>query len=263
VGAPQLDGISARIRPIATGGMALTLAYLGVLNLVYGDTLLQWQPAPDGALWHATLGYASGVILILAGAGIAVPRFRHAAATVGAIWLAAGAMFLHLPDVVAKHADVGSLLGLAENSATALGVATLALPDRWARAIRIGFGLCCILFGISHFAYASITADMVPAWLPERLALAYLTGAIHFATGVCLVLGIAPRIAALVEALMMSSFVILVHIPRVAAAPNNRFELTMLGMAALLTVSAWLVATLAGAKRSESVARDTGVEQHA
>ena len=42
---------------------------------------------------------------------------------------------------------------------------------------------------------------------------------------------------------MMSSFVLLLHIPGVAAAPHDRLQLTMLGMATLLTCAAWLVAT--------------------
>ena len=246
----QLAKTTALIRPIAIGAAAFVLAYLGVLSLAYHDTLLQWQPAPDGAAWRPTLGLVSGIILIAAGAGIAVPRLRRAAAAVGAIWLGACAVFLHLPLVVAAHADLASLNGLAENTGWALGLATLALTakGRWGLALRIGFGLCCIVFGAAHFQYADFTSKMVPAWLPARLAIAYLTGAIHFGAGVCLVLGIFPRIAALIEAAMMSSFVILLHVPRVIGAPHDRIELTMLGVAALLTLSAWLIATLPALK---------------
>ena len=55
--------------------------------------------------------------------------------------------------------------------------------------------------------------------------------------------GIRVRVAATIEALMMSSFVLLVHITGVAAAPHDRLQLTMLGMAGLLTAAAWLVAS--------------------
>jgi uncharacterized membrane protein YphA (DoxX/SURF4 family) len=246
----QLAKVAAQIRPIAIGATAFVLAYLGVLSLAYHDTLLQWQPAPEGASWRPTLGLVSGIVLIAAGAGIAVPRLRRAAATLGALWLGACAVFLHLPLVAAAHADVASLNGLAENTGWALGLATLAAPakGRLVLALRIGFGLCCIIFGAAHFQYADFTSKMVPEWLPERLAIAYLTGAIHFGTGVCLVIGIVPRIAALIEAAMMSSFVILLHVPRVIGAPNDRLELTMLGVAALLTLSAWLIATLPALK---------------
>ena len=85
--------------------------------------------------------------------------------------------------------------------------------------------------------------QMVPAWLPDRLGLAYLTGAIHALTGVCLLAGLRVRLAATIEALMMSSFVLLVHVPGVAGAPQDRMQLTMLGMAGLLTTAAWLVAS--------------------
>jgi uncharacterized membrane protein YphA (DoxX/SURF4 family) len=84
---------------------------------------------------------------------------------------------------------------------------------------------------------------MVPAWLPDRLGLAYLTGAIHALTGACLLAGLRVRVAATIEALMMSSFVLLVHIPGVARAPHDRMQLTMLGMASLITLAAWLVAS--------------------
>lgn len=242
----QQTDVFVQFRRVAIVGAALALIGLGALNLAYGDTLLQWQPAPEGATWKAPLGYVSGVILIAAGAGLFVSQLQRAMGLVAALWLAAWAVFLHLPDVVASKAGVASLNGLAENAAMAIGLATLAIPAdrRWIRALRIGFGLCCITFGTAHFVYADFTAQMVPAWLPARLALAYLTGAIHFGTGLCLAIGFVPRIAAAVEGAMMASFVLLVHLPRVVADPRNRLELTMLGIALLLTASAWLVATL-------------------
>jgi uncharacterized membrane protein len=141
---------------------------------------------------------------------------------------------------------------LAEASANALGLATLTgCFDRGRRPLfhRLGFGLCLVIFGASHFVYADFTAQMVPAWLPDRLGLAYLTGAIHTLTGACLLAGLRVRVAATIEALMMSSFVALVHIPGVAQAPKDRMQLTMLGMASLLTTAAWLVASWGSLRR--------------
>jgi len=59
----------------------------------------------------------------------------------------------------------------------------------------------------------------------------------------------ARRLAATIEALMMSSFVLLVHIPGVAQAPHDRMQLTMFGMASLLTLAAWLIASWPVLKR--------------
>ena len=237
-----------KVRQVATIVAGLLLIYLGILNIAYRDSLLSWQPTPDGASWKIPFAYLSGLIMIVSGIGILLPQWRARGALVGAAWVGLWALLLHLPRVASAH-DTASLLGLGEASANALGLATLSgrfdISQR-ARLLRMAFGLCLVIFGVSHFVYAGFTAQMVPAWLPDRLGLAYLTGAIHALTGACLLAGIRVRLAATIEALMMSSFVLLVHIPGVAAAPRDRMQLTMLGMAALLTTAAWLVASWKG-----------------
>ena len=234
-----------KVRQVATIVAGLLLIYLGILNAVYRDSLLTWQPTPDGAPWKMPFAYLSAVILIVAGIGILLPQWRTKGAMLGAGWVGLWALLLHLPHVVTDH-NVAALLGLGEASANALGLATLTGcfdTSKRAMLLRLAFGLCLVIFGASHFVYADFTAQMVPAWLPQRLSLAYLTGAIHALTGACLLAGIRVRLAAAIEAMMMSSFVLLVHIPGVASAPHDRMQLTMLGMAGLLTTAAWLVAS--------------------
>jgi uncharacterized membrane protein len=240
-----MDTMLAKVRPVATIVAGLVLIYLGILNVAYRDSLLTWQPTPDGASWKAPFAYLSAVILIASGIGILLPQWRSKGAMLGAGWLAVWALVLHLPHV-ATDRNMGALLGFAEASANALGLATLTGcfdSDRRPTLLRMAFGLCLVIFGASHFVYADFTAQMVPAWLPQRLGLAYLTGTIHALAGACLLAGINVRVAATVEALMMSSFVLLVHITGVAQAPHDRLQLTMLGMASLLTTAAWLVAS--------------------
>ena len=240
-----MDEVLAKVRPVATIVAGMLLIYLGILNAVYRDSLLTWQPTPEGAAWKVPFAYLSALILIVAGIAILLPQWRTKGAVLGAGWLAVWAVLLHLPHVATDH-NTAALLGLAEASANAIGLATLTDcfdSDRRAMLMRMAFGLCLVIFGASHFVYADFTAQMVPAWLPDRLGLAYLTGAIHALTGACLLAGIRTRLAAAIEALMMSSFVLLVHIPGVAAAPQDRLQLTMLGMAGLLTTAAWLMAS--------------------
>jgi len=234
-----------KIRQATTMIAGVVLIGLGALNFVYRDSLMTWQPTPDGAAWKVPFAFLSGLLLILSGIGLLLPRWRSQAAMLASGWVGLWAMLLHLPHVVMQF-NVGSLLGLAEASANALGLATLTgCVDRDKRALllRLGFGFCLVIFGVSHFVYADFTAAMVPAWLPQRLGFAYLTGAIHALNGACLLAGIRVRVAATIEALMMSSFVLLVHIPGVAQTLHDRLQLTMLGMASLLTLAAWLVAT--------------------
>ena len=234
-----------KLRQTATMAAGLVLIYLGILNAVYGDSLLSWQPTPSGAPWKAPFAYLSAVILIVAGTGILLPQWRTKSAMLGGGWIGLWALLLHLPHVVTQH-DTAALLGMDEASANAVGLATLTGcfdASRRALLLRLMYGLCLVIFGASHFVYAGFTAQMVPAWLPDRLGLAYFTGAIHVLTGACLLAGIRTRLAATIDALMMMSFVLLVHVPGALTAPQDRIQLTMLGMAGLLTTAGWLVAS--------------------
>ena len=248
------DALRDKLRPlparvslaIGIGGALTAMIAMGLLTLVFGDTLLQWQPLPADIPGRLVIVYVSALLLIVAGSALVAKAARPIAANVAGGWFLLWAIALHLPLVWAAHGSVASLNGTAENLAMAAGLATLTSNnDHWTKLLRRGFGLCCIVFGTAHYVYADFTAGMIPAWLPHHLALAYLTGTIHIVTGLCLLIDRAAALAATVEALMMCSFVLLLHLPRVAAAPGNRLELTMLTMAVMLASSAWLVAARA------------------
>ena len=240
---------------VAAIGMAAGLCGLGALSLIYQDYALQWEPVPASWPRHAALGATSGVILLGSGVMMAMNRTRALGAGIAGAFIGLWVLGLHLPHVAAKPTDLTIWLAVAECSAMALGGflarrEILAGPGRVTDVEVRLFGLCCVMFGISHFAYAQFTAAMIPAWLPERVPLAYLTGAIHTGVGLALLAGVQRRWAALVEALMMSSFVLLVHLPRVAAKPGDRTELTLLFVAVTLSSAAWIVATSRTAAKS-------------
>ncbi|HEY3950584.1 hypothetical protein [Phenylobacterium sp.] len=241
-------GRSNSLALAAAIGMAAGLCGLGVLSLIYQDTALQWEPVPASWPQHAVLGALSGLVLLGAGVMMAMSRYRALGAGIAGAFIGLWVLGLHLPKVVAHPADLTLWLAVAECAAMALGGfllrrEMLAGPGTLTDIELRLFGACCVMFGVSHFAYARFTAGMVPAWLPERLGLAYLTGAIHLGVGLALVAGIRRRWAATAEALMMTSFVLLVHLPRVAAKPGDRTELTLLFVAVTLTAAAWIVAT--------------------
>ena len=241
-------GGSKSLALAAAIGMAAGLSGLGALSLMYQDYALQWEPVPASWPQHAILGALSGLILLGSGVMMAMSRYRALGAGVAGAFIGLWVIGLHLPHVAAKPTDLTIWLAVAECTAMATGGFLLrremlagpgALTDIELRL----FGACCVMFGVSHFAYAKFTASMVPAWLPDRVALAYLTGALHTGTGLALLAGIRRRWAAAVEALMMSAFVLLVHLPRVAARPGDRTELTLLFVAVTLTSAAWVVAS--------------------
>ncbi|HET9474025.1 MAG TPA: hypothetical protein VFO82_09030, partial [Steroidobacteraceae bacterium] len=69
----------------------------------------------------------------------------------------------------------------------------------------------------------------------------YVTGVGHLAAGLSLLSGIRAALGAALLAVMMAVFVVLVHVPRVIAAPGEHLEWIMLGVALSLCGSAWAI----------------------
>jgi uncharacterized membrane protein YphA (DoxX/SURF4 family) len=225
--------------PYGLGAMAL-----GIIGLVFGDFALQWQPVPkDLPGHHALVLLSAGVMLVLGLAVLWSRTARPASAALALVYL--GWVALHGPEAAAAPGSVGSWLGLAETlSLSAGGLALFALSaepanDRLRLAARLIYGLCPLVFGLSHFAYADFTAKMVPGWIPYPLFWAYATGVGHLAAGLAILFGVMPRLAAGLLTAMMASFVVLLHIPRVMAAPGSHLEWTMTAVALSLTGAAW------------------------
>lgn len=240
----------------------IAVAGTGILSLICGDFALQWQPFPAFMPSKPIFAYASGLLVVMSAIGVLANRAALLSALVICVYQLVWAV-LRAAQIPPEWFDIGRWLGFCEAMALLVGAGLLlrSLPPgarirsarqtrgiTWLGIARLSFGLCCIGFGLSHFAYAQFTADMIPGWLPQRVWLAYFTGAAHIAAGLGIALDIVPRAAAILEAIMMSSFVILVHVPSLLAAPppewapTSRVQWTALCMAAGLAGSAWLMA---------------------
>jgi uncharacterized membrane protein len=240
-------------RAVFAGG----LAGLGILSLFSADFALNWQPVPAWVPWREYLAQLSGLVLLIAGAGTFFRRSAVVCALIltidVAIWLA----LLQLPRVAMNPTVEAIWLGFSENLVMVAGgwlvltsvahpgyraFGRLPVDDSAVRTARFLFAAALLPIGLSHFVYVRETAAMVPAWLPARLSIAYLTGAAHVAAGMAMLAGVVPRLAAVLEASMISGFTLLVWLPRVAAAPASRFAWTALLASATLTGAAWAVA---------------------
>jgi uncharacterized membrane protein len=227
---------------------AAGMAGLGVLGLRTGDFAMNWQPVPDSLPHREAFAYASGAILLAGGLGMLAGRTARAASLALAGFVTLWLVLLQVPRVAALPLDPGRWLGFCENAVLASGGwmlwAFCAGPGRAApvRAGRYCYAAALPLIGLSHFVYVAATATMVPAWLPARVFFAYLTGAGHMAAGAGMLLGVLRRAAAVLEAAMISCFVLLLHVPGVCAAPSSRLQWTMLFVASALAGSAWAAA---------------------
>jgi uncharacterized membrane protein YphA (DoxX/SURF4 family) len=233
---------------------ALGLAGLGVLSLFSGDFPYVWEPVPLWVPGREVLAHLSGLLLLACGIALLIKRTAGPAASVLAVYLLGWVLVLQAPRAAHDPGNMGMWLGVAESSVLFSGgwilAALLAGPQTRARmpfltgegAMRIArilFGLACLPLGLSHFVYSAGTAGMIPAWIPAHLGFAYFTGLCHFAAGLGVLLGVFPRLAATLEAVMISLFVLLLHIPGAAAEPTSRMQWTMVFVATALAGAVW------------------------
>ncbi|HLH03331.1 MAG TPA: DoxX family membrane protein [Bryobacteraceae bacterium] len=227
--------------------LAFGLIGLGVLSLGSGDFALNWQPVPNGLPLHEILARLSGVLLVAGGFGLLIRRLAtRSALAVSAYWLlCAGVM--HFIRAVEHPFNIGSWLGLAENMLLVCGAYVLyrllaGMSPPFPVVARVLLGLGCVVCGLSHFRFAGVTADMIPAWLPGHIFFALFTGTCHIAAGLAIIAGVLPRLAATLEAAMITLFVLLVHVPAVVHAPLGRLQWTMVFIASAMAACVWAVA---------------------
>ena len=241
---------------------------LGLIGLAFGDFALQWQPVPKDLPAHHLLALFSAATMLALGLAV-LWRGTARPAAVGLALAYLGWVALHGPATLAEPASIASWLGVAETLSLSVGGLALfaMLAERPSQRLRLAarllYGLCPLVFGLSHFAYAGFTASMIPGWIPYPLFWAYATGCCHLAAGLAILFGVAPRLAATLLATMMGCFVVMLHLPRVMASPDSQLEWTMTAVALSLTGAAWaLRQCLPPSERSGALAFDrVGLER--
>ncbi len=251
-----------RVLALGRGLFALSGAGLAVLSLTYGEFAPMGQPLAGELVWRTGAVDVIALLVLAASGGLCFARTALPSALAIGTYLAAW-LLVRAGPAVAEPISVASWYGICEAAAPLLGVGILygllrrhscATPTapvgavRGVRAAQRLFGLACVVFGLAHFAYADYTASMVPLWLPGRRGIALATGLAHAAAGIGIAFAILPRLAATLEATMMSAFGLLVWLPTLfahtapewARPPQNQW--TELIVTMLLAASAWIVA---------------------
>jgi hypothetical protein len=200
---------------------------LGLIGLCWGDFASVWQPLPIDFAARKQLAYAAALLLLAGGVAI---QWRRTAKPASLVLAALYAVFVlgWARRVVAAPQIFGTWLGVAEQSALVVGgiIAFVSLREtaataRMAKAGRIVFGVCLVVFGVAHLVYVGETAAMVPNWLPPGSKFwALATGGAHLAAGLALLSGIAALLAARLATAMFAGFGLLVWLPMLVAHPN-------------------------------------------
>ncbi len=92
---------------------------------------------------------------------------------------------------------------------------------------RLFYAIPIAAFAGEHFTIAKFMAPMVPSWIPAHLFWIYFVGVALVAAALSIVVKKYAQLSATLFGIMMCLFVVLIHIPRVAANPRDRFSWTV------------------------------------
>ena len=249
-----------RVTSVGHGIFAATLFALGIFSLVHGGVAPIWQDLPQSFPGREAVGYLCAIICVATGFGLLVERAAGAAARILLgfllLWfLAFKARYIYLqPTVEGSYQSCGETAVLI----AAAWVLYACLASDWdrqrlrfatgeqgIRIARVLYALAMFAFGLSHFAYLSLTVPLVPAWLPWHIGWAYFTGSAYLAAGVAILLDRYGRLAAALSVFQMGAITLLVWVPMLAVGaassptgnPWSEFVQSW-----VLTAAGWVVA---------------------
>lgn len=236
---------------------AATLIAVGLLGLISGDFAPIWQPVSKSLPAREVLAYVCAFVSLACGIGLFLPRIAAVAARVlvafSLIWL----LLFKARFIVADPTAAVSYETCAESAVVLAGAWVLyawfgndwdkqrlafATGDKGLRIARVIYGVSMVVFGIAHFAYAKLTASLVPSWLPAPMVWAYFTGATYIAAGIAILINRYARLAAVLSAWQIGLFTLLVWVPVVVAGNIDAGKWVEFVVSCVLTAAAWVVA---------------------
>jgi uncharacterized membrane protein/uncharacterized membrane protein YphA (DoxX/SURF4 family) len=245
---------------------AVAMAAFGVLYLMDAFSTAGPIPGPPWTPGKPLPAGLVGVLFLLAGVNIVTGKVARLTATILGAALFFHILLFNVPALAANLHDPGRWTSAMEILAMSGGAFILAgtfptdgLPFQLRRGAigqiadsgRLQFAVALLVFGAQHFMYARFVATLVCAWLPARLFWAYFTGVAFFASALSILAKKMAVLASILLATMFFLWVILLHVPRVAAAPHNGNEWTSLLVALAMSGISF---ALAGSLQAESTA---------
>lgn len=249
-----------RIASVGHAVFAATMIGLGVLGLVMalkgGSFAPVWDPIPAGVPARVVLLYLCSFVSLASGIGLLWQRTAGPAARVLFAWLLLWFLLFRLIQIVMAP-TMDHLWPGFETAVVVAGAWVLyswfatdwdrrrfgfAAGDKGLRIARALYGLALIFFGLGHFIYLENTVSLVPRWLPWYVFWAYFTGCAFIAAGVAVLAGVYARLAAVLSALEIALFLVLVWVPIVAAGSKDAFQWSETVVSWALMAGAWVVA---------------------
>ncbi len=246
-----------RIIGVGHAVFAATLIALGAASLITGEFAAIWQPVSKTMHGREALVYLCAFVTLACGIGVLWRPTAAAASRVLFVYLLLWMVLFKVPYILRGPTVEVNYQSCGETAVLVAGAWVLyawyaggwdrrrlrfAVGDRGVYGARVIYGLALIAFGLSHFAYLNLTAPLVPHWLPDPVAWAYLTGSAYLAAGVATLSGVCARLAAALSAVQMGLFTVLVWVPMLASGVASADQRVEFVVSWALTAGAWVVA---------------------
>lgn len=237
----------------------LTAISIAILTLIWREFDI-WQGL--GSFSHrAVFIYIAAAVELLGGVTI---QWRRTA-RVGAVLLGViSFVFLVfcIPPIVAQptiYFSWGNFFEVFSQIAAALIVfGTVARSDssRPSIAARIGylcFGLCVVSYTLGQLFYLSLTASLVPPWIPfGRMFWAIATTVAFALAAIALLSGWFALVASRLLTVMLFGFALLVWLPALRSNPHSLSNWTETAQTVAIAAAAWIAADFLAQRRSGS-----------
>jgi uncharacterized membrane protein len=237
----------------------IAIAVMGFLTIYYHD--FPYMMIPPKHSWlndHLLIVYISGAFLLVAGAGIVFEKMTMPVSLLLGTVLLLVFCFYFIPYELTASGNYMHY-GEWENAAKELSLAggAFVIAGCTLRKVlpfgRIVYSLTIISFSFDHFLYAKEAVGYVPSWVPYPLFWMYFCGIALFCAGIGILLKIRLRLAATLLGAMIFIWVIILHIPKVIASPNDSQsgEVTSAMLALAYCGIAWVIAGAKSGERGE------------
>lgn len=245
-----------RIMNLGHAIFAAAMIGLGIMSLINGNFSPVWDPVPKSVPGREALVYFCAVLSLACGVGLLFRRTAAVAARLLVACLLVWLLLFRLPPIF-RTPNVETTWSGGENAVMLAGAWVLyawfatdwdkrrlnfAIGEQGLRIARILYGLALIPFGMAHFLYLKNTVSQVPRWLPGHEFWAYFTGGTLIAAGAAVLIGVWAPLAAVLSAVEIGLFTLLVWVPIIAAGTKVAYQQSEAVDSAVLTAGAWVVA---------------------
>ena len=228
--------------------------------MLFGVIALMWYD-PDtwqtlSQIWRLPFGTMIGGCLMAAqiagGIGMLYPRTAHLASMVLIVVyllfcvacvpgiLSAPAVYVHYGSFFEQFSLLSGAIGLY-----AATEANAARAVAFGRMARLGIGVCAISFTLSQIFYFSLTAQLVPKWIPPGQSFwAALTTVAFGLAAIAILINRKARLALRLLTLMLAFFGVLVWVPRLIAHPEVHGNWSEFDLTFLIAGAVWMAADL-------------------